>query len=126
MAQFVALELVEDIELLRGRFAAGCCALGARSSWHIIVRNRDKSSHLERVEILRNSQEILCFLLVAQLDCKKAAKAAESKSSYKFLTPLSQNRNTFCGPLYTPAVLDSPCCRHLRQKCLSVNTAPLV
>jgi hypothetical protein len=30
-----ALELVEDADWLRGRFAAAYCLLGTRSSWHI-------------------------------------------------------------------------------------------
>jgi hypothetical protein len=55
------LELVEDARLLRGRFAASCYAPGARSSWFI----RDKSSHLERAEMIGSIQRILCSLLAA-------------------------------------------------------------
>jgi hypothetical protein len=42
LAKLAALELVEDAGLLRGRFAASCCALRARSSWHISIRDGDK------------------------------------------------------------------------------------
>lgn len=64
------LELVEDAGLLWGRFAASCCALGARSSWHIGIRDGDKSGHFERVEMIGSIQEILCLLLAAQMGCK--------------------------------------------------------
>jgi hypothetical protein len=58
MAQLAALELIWNAGLLRGRFTASCCALGARSSWHIVVRDGSKSGHLggaENDEKLRNA-----------------------------------------------------------------------
>ena len=39
-----------DADLFRGRSAAGCCALGARGSWHVGIRFKGESGHLERVE----------------------------------------------------------------------------
>ena len=51
------LELIEDADLLRGRFAAGYCALGARRSWNIsILWFEGKSGHLERVKMIGSSQ----------------------------------------------------------------------
>ena len=62
-ARLDLLELVEDIGLFRGRLVAGCCALGARSSWHVNVRFEGKSGHLERVEMIGSSREVLRRLL---------------------------------------------------------------
>ena len=59
------LELVEDAGLFQGRFAAGCCALGARSGWHVGIRFEGKSGHLERVEMIGGIQgvsRLVCWL----------------------------------------------------------------
>jgi hypothetical protein len=45
IVRFDVPELVEDTDLLRGRFAAGYCAPGAWRSWHISIRG-GKSGHL--------------------------------------------------------------------------------
>jgi hypothetical protein len=58
---------------------AGCCTPGARSSWHISIRDRSKSGHLKRAEMIRSIQEILCLLY--KLDCKKRAETGKSKGS---------------------------------------------
>jgi hypothetical protein len=57
--------------LFRGRFVAGCCALRARRSWLVGIRFEGKRGHLERVEIIGSSREVLRRLLAVQLDCKK-------------------------------------------------------
>ena len=57
--------------MFRGRFVAGCCALRARRSWLVGIRFEGKRGHLERVEIIRSSREVLRRLLAVQLDCKK-------------------------------------------------------
>ena len=45
--------------MFRGRFAAGCCALGARRSWLVgILWFEGKSGHLERVEMIGSGREI--------------------------------------------------------------------
>lgn len=54
------LELVEDAGLFQGRFAAGCCVLRVRKSWLVgILWFKVKSGHLERVEMVESSREIL-------------------------------------------------------------------
>lgn len=71
------LELVEDADLFRGRFAVDCCALGAWSGWHVGIRFEGKSGHLECVEMIGSSREILRWLLAVQLDCKKDGRDGE-------------------------------------------------
>jgi hypothetical protein len=71
------LELVEDADSIRSRFAASCCALGARRIWHVGIWFEGKSGHLERVETIESSREILGWLLAAQLDCKKDGRDGE-------------------------------------------------
>jgi hypothetical protein len=94
------LELVEDADLFRGRSAAGCYALGARSSWHVGIRFEGKSGHLERVEMIESIREVLRWLLAAQLDCRKMAETGKSKGSCRLLALPSHNWNTLCGPRY--------------------------
>jgi len=71
------LELVEDAVLFWGRSAAGCCALGARSSWLVGIRFEGKSGHLERVDMVGSSREVLRWLLAVQLNCKKDGRDGE-------------------------------------------------
>jgi len=70
------LDLIEDADLFQGRSAAGYYTLRAQSSWHVDIRFEGKSGYLERVDMIR-SQEVLCWLLAAQLDCKKDGKDRE-------------------------------------------------
>ena len=86
------LELIEDADLLRGRFAAGYCALGARRSWHVSVRF-GKSGHLEHVETIGSIREVLGWLLAVQLDCRKMAEIGKSTGLCRLLALPSQNRN---------------------------------
>jgi hypothetical protein len=88
--------------LLRGKFVAGWCALG----WHINTR-WGESAHLERVEMMGGSQEILCLLLAAQLDCWKIV-TGKSESLYRLLALPSQNLYMLCGPPYASVMPDSP------------------
>jgi len=53
------LELVKDANLFRGKSIAGCYALRAQSSWHVSIRFKGKSGHLERVEIIKSIREVL-------------------------------------------------------------------
>ena len=93
------LELVEDADLFRGRFAAGCCALKARRSWLVgILWFEGKSGHLERVEMVGSIREVLGWLLATQLDCRKMVETGKSKGSCRLLALPSKNRNTPCGP----------------------------
>jgi hypothetical protein len=71
------LELVEDADLFRGRSAAGCCARGARSSWHVGIRFEGKSGHLEGVGMVGSSREVLRWQLAAQLNCQKDSRDGE-------------------------------------------------
>ena len=85
--------------MLRGRSAAGCCALGARRSWLVgILWFEGKSGHLERVEMVGSIRKVLGWLLAAQLDCRKMAETGKSKGSSRLLALASQNRNTPYGP----------------------------
>jgi len=78
------------------------------------------------VETIASSQEILGWLLAVQLDCKRMAETGKSKGSCRLLALPSQNRNTLCGPLYTPAMPGSPPSDALSvKKCLVVNVTPL-
>jgi len=52
------LDLVEDVSLLRGGLAVGCCVLKAQKSWRMRIRDRGKSGHIKLVKIIGNSQEI--------------------------------------------------------------------
>jgi hypothetical protein len=83
------MELVADAG---GRFAMSCCALGTRSCWHISIRGRDKSirgkgksGHFEHMEIIGSIQEILCLLLIAQLDSKKDGRGGNQRVYVGFL-----------------------------------------
>ena len=60
--------------MLRGRFGASCYALGARSSWHISIRDRGKSGHLKRVEMIGSSQGNFGLLLAARLRWQRCGK----------------------------------------------------
>jgi hypothetical protein len=40
----------------------GSCAFASWSSRHITIKDRIKSSHLERIEVIDNIQEILCYV----------------------------------------------------------------
>ena len=52
------------------------------------------------MEITESIQEVLCWLLAAQLDCKKKkAETGKSMGSCRLLALPSQNRNTPYGPL---------------------------
>jgi hypothetical protein len=62
---------------MRGRSAAGFCALGVRSSWHVGIRLEGKSGHLERVDVVGSRQKVLRWLLAVQLDCKKDGRDGE-------------------------------------------------
>jgi hypothetical protein len=84
VVRFDLLELVEDTDLLRGRFAAGYCALGARWNWHVSVRF-GKSGHLEHMETIGSIREVLGWLLAVQLDCRKMAETRKSKGSCRLL-----------------------------------------
>jgi hypothetical protein len=102
------MELVEDAG---GRFAASCCALGARSSWHISIigrdkriRGRGKSGHFERMEMIGSIQEIPCL----QLDCKTIAEG-KPKGLCRLLALPSQKGDTLYSPLYTPATPSMSC-----------------
>ena len=53
------LELVEDADLFQGRSAVDCCALGARSSWLVVIKFEGKSGHLEHVEMTETVREVL-------------------------------------------------------------------
>jgi hypothetical protein len=83
------LELVEDADLFRGRFAAGCCALGARSGWHVGIRFEGKSGHFKRVEMIGSSREILRWLLAVQLDYKMVAEGEIKGFMYASRTALA-------------------------------------
>jgi len=108
LAQFATLNLVKDADWPRGSFSVACYAFGARSSWHISIRDGGKNSHFECVKIIRSSQEILCLLLAVQLDCKMIADRGKSKGSCKLLVLSSQNWNTPCGPPYNSCYASLP------------------
>jgi hypothetical protein len=117
IVRFDMLELVEDADLLRGRFAAGYYALEARRSWHISIRG-GKSGYLERVEMIGSSQEILCSVLAAQLDCRKDNRdQGKLKGLCRLLAIPSQKGDTLYSPLYTPAMPSMPYSFLFRQKC---------
>jgi hypothetical protein len=107
---------------------AGCCAFGARRSWHVgILWFEGKSGHLERGGRIGSSQEVLRWLLAVQLNCRKIAETGKSTGSCRLLALPSQNRNTLCGPPYRPAMPGFPPSDALSvKKCLGVNAAPLV
>ncbi len=100
------LKLVNDADLFRGRSAAGCRALEARSSWLVGIRFEGKSGHLECAEIIENIQEALRWLLAAQLDCKERWQRRGNRRVHIGFSHCP--RRTEIRPMARRAVLFSP------------------
>ena len=120
---FNVLELVEDADLLRGRFTASCYALRARRSWHVGIRF-SKSGHLERVEMIRSGQEVLGSVLAAYLDYRKIVEIGKSKASCRLLVLYysprrkwirSTARCTFL-PFHAPSPSNAPSVKNAKKK----------
>jgi hypothetical protein len=104
---------------------AGCCAPGARRSWHVSVRF-GKRSHLERVETIGSIREVLGWPAGCTTGLQKDGRDGESKGSCRLLALPSQNRNMLCGPPYTPAMpCEAPPSDHSSVNSASSSMLPL-